>query len=346
MNRSQGKICRVGIVGASGRLGRLIVSVATRAGFDVQALSTRQQGVDTLDITRSSDRLGRDSLLAASCAELDAVIIAAPQTSNALHRLALEAGCHVVDVGISEEVIRAVLTLDSFARERSLTVMVMAGLAPGLTGMLGQAMAQRFRAAETIDIVLLQNSQGTAGKRGVCDMLDMLSDANRSPMTQLNGGVISPSGKASQFAFALPTPESNLLRPIVQGPAIRYYTLFDAPLMNRTIRLLRVIRRISVKGYGSIRNLVATAKSKQASPTDETICLSAIANGADGSILGREDLVLASDYGATAEVAVALADIALTGLVDSGAGHPAQFTDWASVTARAFPSAEAMATLK
>ena len=346
MNGAQGKVRRVGIVGASGRLGRLIVGVATRAGFEVQELSTRQQGAGSVDIARSSDSLGRDGLLAERFAELDAVIIAAPQTSNALHSLALEAGCHVVDVGISEDVIRVVLTLDSFARERSLTVMVMAGLAPGLTGMLGQAMAQRFQSAETIDVVLLQNSQGTAGKRGVCDMLDMLSDADKSPMTQLNGGVISPSRKASQFAFALPTPENNLLRPIVPGPAIRYYTLFDAPLMNRTIRLLRAIRRLSEKGYGSIRNLVATAKSKQAAPTDEAICLSAIANGADGSILGREDLVLASDYGATAEVAVALADMALTGLLDSGAGHPSKFTDWANVTAWAFPSTESMETLK
>ena len=173
-------------------------------------------------------------------------------------------------------------------------------------------------------------------------MLDMLSDSSRSPMAQLNNDVIPKSGKVRQVAFALPTPESKLLPQNVQGPAIHYYTLFDAPLMNRTIRLLRTIRKISERGYRSIRNLVATAKSKQASPTDETICLSAIANGADGSILGREDLTFASDYGATAQIAVALTDMALAGLLASGAGHPSKFTDWCSVIAQAFPRSESL----
>lgn len=297
----------------------MIASEALRVGFDVQALNARHH-----DIRNPNTLIG-----------LDAIINAAPQTSNALHRSALEAGCHMVDVGISEDVIRSALALDAFAQEQNLTLVLMAGLAPGLSGMLGYELAKRTPSARKVDVVLLQNAQGTAGKRGVSDMLDMLSDKTRSPITQLNDDVLPGSERRNRYAFALPTPETALLSQDIHEPSISYHTLFNSHAMNRTIRLLGIIRRVSESAYSGIRNLVATRKSRQPPPDDETIYLSAVATDAEGTILAREDLKFASDYGATSKIAVALTDMALAGRFQAGAGHPSKFSDWRTVTAQA-----------
>lgn len=331
MHRANEDRRRVGVVGASGRLGGLIVGEARRSGFQVRAFSR----ADPAAGARANGSDGRGPQ-AKNLAGLDAVIVAAPQGSDSLYRAALEAGCHVVDTGIREDAIRAALDLDALAGARGLNLIVMGGLAPGLSGMLGRDMARRFPSAAWIDVVLVQNARGTAGRQGVRDMLDMLSDAGRAPLVKLRAGAITGPDIPSRHAFTLPTPEAAFLKDRQPGPALRYLTLFDAARMNRSIRVLRGLRTISEWAYGRVRDRVATARSKQPPPAEEGVRLIAVARNADGSVPGREDLPLASDYGATARIAVALTELALTRPLPRGAGHPARFSDWRSVAALAF----------
>ena len=314
------KTSTIGVVGASGRLGGLVAEMAAGAGLEVVPISGRSiaAGKDDTDFSA-----------------LEAVIIAAPLPSIHFHRRAIEAGCHAVDVGIVERTIREALALDGLARERERALVVMAGLAPGLTGLLGLSMAHRYPDADRIDVVLVQSAQGTAGERGVRDMLDMLSDAKASPITKLDA--TRPSiGAGSAVVFGLPSAERAVLEHDVDGPAIRYHTAFDAPSMNRTIRLLRHVRRFLPKLYERIRDRVAASKARRPSPAEEKARLAAIAVGTDGTALGRDELTVSSDYGATAKVAVALAQMAITEQLSPGVGHPAAFTDWQTFTGRAF----------
>ena len=310
----------VGVVGASGRLGGLIADMISDAGFEVRAISGRAAATGTEDV---------------DLANVVAVIVAAPMTSSAFHRRALEAKCHVIDVGIVETTIREALDLGGLAKERSRALVLMAGLAPGLSGLLGMSMAQRYPSATRIEVVLVQSAAGTAGERGVRDMLDMLTDTNLSPITRL-GATFQSLDRKHLKVFGLPSPERSLLQPRGSGPEIRYHTVFDKPVMNVTIRGLRIIRRCLPRTYASIRDRVASAKARRAIPNEEKIILGAIAIGADGTNLGVEELTLSSDYEATARVAVTLAQMAMAQDLPSGAGHPAAFTDWSELTGKAF----------
>ena len=102
----------VGIIGARGRLGTAIMNTLNRIG-GIQAVAIEVPKV-----------------------ELDAVINAAPLPDVCLHRQALSLGCHVVDVTINPDLIRQMLTLDELAQQRNQCLITMAGLAPGLTGLL------------------------------------------------------------------------------------------------------------------------------------------------------------------------------------------------------------------
>ncbi len=318
---------RIGVVGASGRLGGIVFERASIASADVIPLSMRQL---------PADAGVQDS--AHAFEGLDIAIFAAPLTTNSLHRIALEAGCHVVDVGVSEQSIGDALALDALAKAQDKSLVVMAGLAPGLSGLLGLEVARRFESAEQVDVILLQSSKGTAGMRGVCDMLDMLTNRERSSVVALSENSIGVSPVASNYLFELPTPERRLLRENGEKPEIRYLTAFDSSKMNWQIRFLRSIRGLSGSVYRLIRNNVAASKSKKASPSDESMSLIACAYDREGVEIGREHLALASDYGATADVALIIADMAAKGELRSGAGHPSYFTDWPTIKALSFAS--------
>ncbi len=326
---------KVGVIGASGRLGTLMIEKAKELGLDVSAIASRPcdgwpSGIGYLHHADPANW----SALIPELQKLDALVIAAPLASNELHRIALDSGCHVVDVGISETVIRGSLAFDDLARQRGLSIVLMAGLAPGLSGLLARDMALRFPAAQFVDVTLLQSARGTAGKRGVRDMLDMLTDTTLSQITQVHACHSETQPEAQWSAFSLPTPETAFVAHEAPLPKIRYHTLFDAAFMNRAIRVLRKVRRVSFPAYQSIRNSAAAAKSKQKMPRDEQACLAAVATSVDGSCLGRVDHVIASDYEATAEVAAVFAKLACSGELPAGAGHPADFTDWSTFIPR------------
>ena len=326
---------KAGVIGASGRLGTLMVEKAAELGFDVMAIASRRCDDWPLGI-RYLPHADPNNWLAIipELAELEVLIIAAPLASNALHRVALDNHCNVVDVGILETVIHASLALGSTAKERGLSIVLMAGLAPGLSGLLAQDMALRYPSAQAVDVTLFQSVRGTAGKHGVRDMLDMLTNTKLSQITQLHACFSARQSERQRQAFSLPTPETVFLAPEASMPAIRFHTLFDAAFMNRAIRMLRDVRDISPGVYRLIRNLVAAAKSKQGQPSDERACLAAVATGGDGTLLGRADYVIASDYSATAGVATMLAKLACSRELSPGVGHPADFTNWSSLVRR------------
>ena len=281
---------------------------------------------------------GRIFSVHGSLSTLDALIIASPSNSNKIHRLAIEAGCHVIDVGINENAIRAALTLSEETQNKSLKIVLMAGLAPGLSGLMAHEMALRFPAATCVSVVLVQSAKGAAGKRGVVDMLDMLTDPMQAPMTTLTDLFDLASLNNKLKAFVLPTPERNLLPRNEEGPEFHYFTIFDASWMNQAVIFLRVLRQFSSGLYQVLRDAISVVKSNQVAPSSEDVTLVAIAVGADGEPIGREEISFPSDYGATARVACELTRMSVINLPPHGVGHPLKFTDFSSLTCRAFPA--------
>lgn len=301
----------VGVLGATGRLGALITEEAIAAGLKTVPLSSRKKPLGSSDL-----------------ADLDALIIASPSRDSDVHRLALDAGCHVIDVGIDENAIRSALKLDGAAKSKKCRIILMAGLAPGISGLLALDAARRFPSAETITVVLVQSSQGAAGKNGVSDMLDMLTNPLQPSLTEIRGlEAVFPGLHPKGFSW--PSPERIFLGGQTAGPTISYLTLFDAEWMNRGVNYLRLLRQRSQSLYQFARNFVSSLKAKQPTPSTEEVYLVAIATGKNGEIIGHEELSFASDYGATAKTACALALSALSGESQFGAGHPSAFSDLA-----------------
>lgn len=311
---------RVAVLGAAGRLGREILSVLLAQDVEVVAIASRADPQWLPAVTPyihpndgPVEQL-RDVFLAA-----DALICAAPVRTARVQREALEAGCHVIDLGIDAETVRQLLALDGLARLRSRSLLAVSGLAPGLTGLLGLDVLERAPQADHVDVCLLQSAQGTAGERGTKDMLDLLTEPSTRLERCRRHVPGNPSTRSfSAFSFAL--PEALLL-----PSEMRYFTAFDKPYLNGLLRVVSGMRRYSPRLYTSLRDTVARQKASQAAPEQEVVVLSAVAVSATGQVLARHALRLRSDYRATAAVAVAAALLAAHEELPSGAGHPSMF---------------------
>jgi len=311
---------RLGLVGASGKLGRFVAEVANRHTIEVTPIDSHM----TAEQLCKADRVFN---------LLDVILVVAPLESRLLHKMALENGCHVIDVGIDETNIEDCLALEEKAKLNHRSLVFVAGLAPGLTGLIGRDMAESYPGANFVDVTLVQSVNGSAGKRGVFDMLDMLTDKERAPITNVFSCETTETLPTSRRSFKFPTAEEHLLHTDT-SPVVRYHTRFDSLVFNRLIDTLRIVRGVSLRAYRTIRNRAATAKAKKTAAPEEVVKLCAVATNQEGGVLGQQVCAFTSDYEATAATAIALANLAHNRELKLGAGHPANFTDWKSMRAQ------------
>ena len=215
---------KIGVVGAAGRLGTEIVKILARQPVTVVAIASNQKNSwgDRVSYHEYHSNY-EPKYLKPLFQELDVLINAAPVSSSILQREAIAAGCHVIDVGIKTKVVEELLQLDNLAKDRQCCLVAMAGLAPGLTGLLGTELFARTSSANLVDVCLIQNSQGTSGERGTKDMLDLLTSHGKKLKSCLVAKGQS-SNIAAVKAFSFDTPESVLLP---HRDRLRFYTAFD-----------------------------------------------------------------------------------------------------------------------
>lgn len=314
------------VLGARGRLGVKIANTAASAGTTVMAVASAPSPAWRPEVMHH--RFARDAPASEPrrvFEQADVAIVVAPLASCDIHTLALECSCHVVDVTIAPDQVLSVLGLNEQAQNSALAVIAAAGLAPGLTGLLGKAVLEQAGAESTVDVCLTQSAEGTAGEQGTREMLEMLTRRDGSDTCHLLGHESSSPERVR--AFVLPTPESEL----ATATAIRYYTRFDQKRLNRNIRFLAGIRATIPALYRSLRNSTARRKAVAARPVAEPIVLSAVAINATDEPLAWRTLHLSSDYAATAAVAVGTALAATRGSISPGAGMLAEVADLSSV---------------
>ena len=324
-------MAHVVVFGARGRLGIEITNAVAATGAAVTAVASAATTRWAMNVTYYATRRSTPaSALHDLFASADAVVIAAPLTDRAIHEVALNAGCHLVDVSIDPAQIESVLALDDFAREAGVSVVMGAGVAPGLTGLLGETLQAEMGEETRVEICLIQSSNGTAGEQGTREMIDMLTQ--RRGATRCH--TVAPVRQRPQLtrAFALPTPEAAL----VSGSTTRYFTCFDTERLNRTIRFLMGIRIVIPGLYRLLRNTIAVRKAAADRPDAETVVLSATALSKEEEPVSWRALELQSDYGATAAIAVGTALAVIDGTFPAGTGLLMKMTKLASVLA--YPS--------
>lgn len=252
---------------------------------------------------------------------VDAMINTAPLRDTELHRLALDSGCHVVDVTIDRGLVGQLLALDAVARRQDRCLMAMAGLLPGLSGLLARDMLTRVARADSVQVSLLQSSAGTAGEQGTREMIDLLTRPEcrfeKRPYPQRQGE--SPSARG---LFDLDSPELEFMD---EAARMRFVTGFDGRTLNAVMYALALVRGVAPPVYRRFRDAIARRNARTGEATVETIELGVLAlTGVDDVLAGRL-LRLVSDYGATAAVACAAATLAVQGHARAGAGHLSDF---------------------
>lgn len=291
----------IGVVGAGGSLGRLVVAALEADGAAVVAVDVRR-----------SDPGQRAELLGT----LDALVVVAALPDATLHREALERGCHVVDVGVDLPLNLQLLALDEVARAGPCSLVAMAGLAPGLTGALGANVLDAFAPeAQRVVVALLQSPTGTAGEHGTRDMLDLLTGAD---VTARHRPVLTAAGTIVRTRLLdLRNAEPDICG---LGARLEPVTGFGRAMMHLQLRALRAVRSVVPAAYPPVRDRAARRKARTPG-TRETTRLSAVALDAEDRPVGGRLLTVTSDYGATAAVAAATATAAAHARLVPGAGH-------------------------
>jgi len=104
---------------------------------------SRAAGLDASDETAA----------AAALKGFDAAVSCVPYRFNlALTRAAISAGCHLVDLGGNNEVVRAQLELDSEAQQAGVTIVPDCGLAPGMVAVLAADGVARLDRVSSLSI--------------------------------------------------------------------------------------------------------------------------------------------------------------------------------------------------
>lgn len=295
---------RFGAVGVSGAIGRRSARLLGQRGMAVVPVDPR--GID-------------DDERASTLDSIDVLLVAAPLRGVTLQRTALERGVHVVDVTV-DRTVEELRELDAVARTTDRAMVAMAGLAPGLTGMLAtEGLAHAGDEAARVVVALLQSPTGAAGLRGTTEMLDLITDRSadvvRVPVRSATGAL------RSLRLFTLDNGESTLVASPVPMVMVTGFGDVDATRwMDRVVRVLRRVRSLTPSGYRRLRDVSARRKAA-ASGRDEETVVSVVVEDAQGDVLASRRVRVTADYDATAAVAVAVCMAAAGGALPSGAGH-------------------------
>lgn len=314
---------RIGVVGANGRLGSMMVETLQRHDdVEVVAISSirRPQWPDSVVHHRFDGTMGSPQELRSVLSGIDALISAAPSRDADLHAVAIESGCHVMDVSVQLEVIKRLLALDELARSQRRSLIAMAGLI-GLTGLAGLELTERAPQAASIQICLIQSANGSAGEHGTREMIDMLTERHNRFHRRVRQSPGQPTVTQTKL-FNLASAETDIL---AGDDKLAFATGFDSPGLNAVIRALAGIRAVAPPVYRTLRDAVARRKATAREATEEDVELSAVALGSAGVVAGWNSLRFDSDYGATAAIACSTAMMAQTGNLRAGAGHLSDF---------------------
>jgi hypothetical protein len=282
------------------------------------------------------------SLEAALAPDLAAVLVCVPQSEPRVQVACLERGLPCVDLGITAELANSVRALDTRAREARVPVVALAGMWPGLSGLMGKRAAALVERVRDLNLFLCQSTQSRVGPTGIADMLGTLS---RPVVLHEEKGDRRVQGFSVQRQVSYPEPfgrhrhhlialaEAPILSEVLGLRAVNCWTGFDSGAFDFLLRglcrlgVLQLFRheRMGVK----LATMVNWGKSL-GPERPEPVALVAEARGEQEGAprIARVSLRGPSDYGTSAMAGVAIARLASERGADAaGAGHPVRFFD-------------------
>ncbi|MGC5616953.1 NAD-dependent epimerase/dehydratase family protein [Georgenia sp. Z1491] len=313
---------RIVVAGASGVLGgRIATRLARTTDATVVAGDHRAERAPlTARAVGAPEQVHLDVRDAASIARAldgaDALVVAAPQDRPFVQEVGLGAGVHVVDVSPDPTLTAQVRATDARARRRGVASVTMAGMFPGLSGLVVTDLVSGLDQVDHVELLYHQSTNASVGPDGTEAMLRWV--AAPVPPTRRPGLADRHPREPGLRRFE--HPERALLEDAT-GADVRYWTGWDSPAFTRVVAGLartRVLRPLAPV-------LAPLATHDPDRPEEAMLTVRVL-----GRRAGRPDrdgvrLVCDSDYGATAAVAVALTRLALGGRL-VGAGVPLDLT--------------------
>ncbi|MDJ0877197.1 MAG: SDR family NAD(P)-dependent oxidoreductase [Halieaceae bacterium] len=262
---------------------------------------------------------------------VDAVIVAVQQVDPVVQSVCLESRIPCLDVTLNAELLEKARTLDAQPEARATASIMMAGLIPGLSGVMVKHVVETLHDVSAIDVGLLQSSQGSAGTMGIADMLGAFA---QSVEFRSHGTQHVRPGFTVKREMEFPQPFGIFTQRLinyVEAPVVaahcgvhdvNYWTGFDRPAFEMLVVCLNKVGLLRLFNLQTTRKGLATlfALTKRGSgPESETIALSIEVSGSvDGSPRTRTlGLVGPSDYGTTAICVVSMTRLLLENRVEA-----------------------------
>lgn len=242
----------------------------------------------------------------------DYVIAPVSQHRPLVQEACINKGISCIDLSVSESFIDDTLNLHAEACDSKCTLLMAAGLFPGLSGMIAKSI-HTARPGSIVDIGLVQSRDGVAGSTGIADMLQLF---HQDVM------LTTPSGTSVKKGFSFTKPfrfenrfgETHLrLAHFIERKYLHqrlniesnYWSAFDSEKFNSLIAYLRKIGFLKVFDRPKYRLAAAQLITKQKQKADEEVV----------GIVGQTDednkitVLFESDYSATASCTIAFIKI-------------------------------------
>lgn len=286
------------VIGASGVFGRVIAGQLDQAGWEVRLGSRRPDaGAEFIHVD-----LDRPETVAAAIDGCDVVINTAPDAQLTAERIVLESGGVLINV--SAMPVAAVRGLRDEPGPQHGTVMVNAGVAPGLTNLIAADLIARHPDADRIDLVFTVSAKAPVGAAGREFGYRGLTAATRHATIDVT--LPEPFGPRRCIGFA--ESERGWLGQIADGRTVNTYLCLaerraNAALVaiNRT-GLIRHVPKVMLAG--------PTPRSNPAQPGSEPIG-HRVSVSAHGRTLAARTLRAHGDYRTGAAATALFADALL-----------------------------------
>jgi NAD(P)-dependent dehydrogenase (short-subunit alcohol dehydrogenase family) len=244
------------IIGARGVLGALVADAFRRHGWAVRGSSrdpSRPPDFQYVDLTDPAT-------LAPALDGVDLVVTTVPDPTLAAERHVLEHGG--VLLNLSAEPATALRSLRRQAGPAKGTVVMNAGIAPGVTNLLAAELLEENPGADEVELVFTVTAQGTGGAASAAFAHRGFTGRGHHRVKQVT--LPKPFGSRRVLGFA--EPDGGWLGPAADGLTVSpYICLAERSLgaMMRTLNAVRLISKLPPAALGSGRRTAAAEASRE-----------------------------------------------------------------------------------
>jgi hypothetical protein len=255
-NNAPGTRPLVLVIGARGALGALVTDAVRRHGWAVRE-SSRNPG-QSLDLHRVD--LTDPATLAPALEDVDLVITTVPDPTLAAERHVLTRGG--VLLNLSAEPATALESLRRQAGQAKGTVIMNAGIAPGVTNLVAAELLQGNPGADEVELVFTVSTTGTGGAASADFAHRGLTGRGHHRVKQVT--LPEPFGSRRVLGFA--EPDGGWLGPIADGLTVSPYVCLaerSADAMMRTLNGARLISKLPRAAMGKGRRTTVAEASQE-----------------------------------------------------------------------------------